>query len=207
MGFSLHEAGHAYSANYLGDNTSKNMGRLTLNPLPHLDPFGSVLLPLMLIAVQWPLIQQGISPIVFAAAKPVPVNPGNFKRPYQDFAFVAAAGPMVNIGLFLLGAFALNFVPADSLAEQFLNTFIWINMVLAFFNLFPCPPLDGSKIIAGFLPKNIARQIISLDRVGFLIIIGLIVVGRQTGFSPIWEWIFVWRSAATPAVEFLANLF
>ena len=104
IGFSLHEAGHAYSANHLGDSTSARMGRLTLNPIAHLDPFGSIILPALLIVVQLPLIMQGQFPLVFAAAKPVPVNPQNFKRPQADFAFVAAAGPMVNIVLAFSGS-------------------------------------------------------------------------------------------------------
>ena len=206
IGFALHEAGHAYSANYLGDGTSKAQGRLTLNPLKHLDPFGSVLLPLMLIAIQWPIIQQGGNPIIFAAAKPVPVNPNNFKRPFADFAFVAAAGPMVNIGLVFLGALALNFSNPGTLAWEFLSTFIWMNIVLAMFNLLPIPPLDGSKIIAGFLPRDIARQIISLDRIGFIIIIGVIMLGNLTGFDLIGTWILYGANAMAPAIQFLATL-
>ena len=206
VGFSLHEAGHAYAATHLGDDTARSQGRLTINPIPHLDLFGSVLLPGILIAAQWPSIAAGNPPLIFAAAKPVPVNPMNFKRPLADFAFVAAAGPMVNIFLAVLGALALNFVSVGTLMLQFLNTFIYINLVLAFFNLLPVPPLDGSKIVAAFLPRPLAWRLVSLDRIGFLLIIGLIVLGQVTGFSLISLWIGLGIEATLPLLSNLANL-
>lgn len=205
IGFALHEAGHAYAANHLGDPTAKNLGRLTLNPLPHLDPFGTVLLPVLLIAAQWPIVQQGGLPLIFAAAKPVPVNPRNFKRPFADFAFVAAAGPMVNIALAFLGALIHNFTPAG-LPHAFIESFVFINLILAFFNLLPIPPLDGSKIIAGFLPRLLAQQILQLDRIGFLLIIGLIILGNLIGFSIIGAWIGFWMGIVAQPLEIIGNL-
>lgn len=198
IGFSLHEAGHAYCANYLGDPTSRNLGRLTVNPLKHLDPFGSVLLPLMLIAAG--------SPFIFAAAKPVPVNPQNFRRPYMDFAIVALAGPMVNIFLALIGAFALRFFINNDPVLDFLVVFIEINAILAIFNLLPIPPLDGSKIVAGFLPRPLANQILSMDRFGFLILLGLILVGSYTGFDVLRLWIGTMLQAFLPLLELTSGL-
>ena len=197
VGFSLHEAGHAFCADYLGDTTSRRLGRLTLNPIKHLDPFGSVALPLMLIAVG--------SPFVFAAAKPVPVNPGNFRRPYTDFAITALAGPMVNIFLALLGAFALRFVD-PGVATDFLLVFVLTNAVLAFFNLLPIPPLDGSKIIAGFLPAPLAQRILALDRVGFLILMGLILLGSVIGLNLIGLWIGFLLAAFGPLLDQASGL-
>ena len=198
IGFSLHEAGHAYCADYLGDKTSRQLGRLTINPIKHLDPFGSVLLPLMLILAG--------SPFIFAAAKPVPVDPRNFRRPYMDFAIVALAGPMVNIILALLGAFALRFFVEQPAILGFLSVFILINSVLAIFNLLPIPPLDGSKIIAGFLPRQISRQILALDRVGFLILLGLILIGSATGFDILRLWIGTMLQAFLPLLEQASGL-
>ncbi len=198
IGFCLHEAGHAYCANYLGDPTAKHRGRLTLNPIKHLDPFGSVILPLMLILAQ--------APFLFAAAKPVPVNPGNFRRPQTDFAIVALAGPMVNILLALLAAVAYGLVDPATALGTFLNVFIIVNAVLAIFNLLPIPPLDGSKIVAGFLPRKLAKRLLALDRAGFLILIALLVLGSFTGFDVIRIWIGFMIQAFEPLLQQAAGL-
>ena len=198
IGFSLHEAGHAFCADYLGDKTARHRGRLTLNPIKHLDPFGSLGLPLILIAIG--------SPFVFAAAKPVPVNPRNFRRPYMDFAITALAGPMVNIILALLGAFAFRFADLGSTAFDFLIIFVWANSVLAFFNLLPIPPLDGSKIIAGFMPPVLAQRILSLDRVGFLILMALIFGSSIIGFDVLRLWILTLLQAFSPLLDQASGL-
>ncbi|MGB0785451.1 MAG: site-2 protease family protein [Alphaproteobacteria bacterium] len=198
IGFSLHEAGHAYCASFLGDNTSQKLGRLTANPLKHLDPFGSVVLPIMLILAG--------SPFIFAAAKPVPVNPRNFKRPFADFAIVALAGPMVNIFLALAAALTMRYTGLDNaMLITFLVFFIWINLVLAFFNLLPIPPLDGSKVLAGLLPRAAASQFIRLEKFGFLFLILLIFGGSLLPFSPLAEWIFFLKAAFNPLLEHAAG--
>ena len=198
IGFALHEAAHAYSADYLGDKTSRMMGRLTLNPLKHLDPFGSVVLPLLLILAG--------SPFIFAAAKPVPVNPQNFKRPYMDFAIVALAGPMANILLAIFGALTLRFLDPASGAFAFFIIFIWANMVLAFFNLLPIPPLDGSKVLAGFLPRAWASKIFELDAVGFLILMGVVLLGSFAGIPIISTWIGWLMTAFLPILQQVSGL-
>ena len=194
VAFALHEAGHAYCAKFLGDDTAERLGRLTLNPIPHLDPFGSIILPLMLIFVGFPL--------VFAAAKPVSVNPRNFKRPIADFAIVALAGPMVNILLAIGGALVFGLVmPGDLLSQTLFRQFIWINIVLAMFNLIPLPPLDGSKIIAALMPRPLAMRWLALDRFGLLFIGLLIVVPLLLGFSLIGIWIVVLASGFIPILS------
>lgn len=199
IGFSLHEAGHAYCAKFLGDDTSQRLGRLTVNPIKHLDPFGSVALPILLIVAG--------SPFIFAAAKPVPVNPDNFKRPFADFAIVALAGPMVNILLALLAAFVLGFANLNqAFLTQFLTAFIWINMVLAFFNLLPIPPLDGSKMLAGILPRPLALRFIQADRFGFVFLLVFIAAGFVLPVSPIAAWLDFLTTAFNPLLRTAAGL-
>jgi Zn-dependent protease len=142
----IHEIAHGIIANHLGDPTAKHAGRLTLNPISHLDFVGSILLPLMLVIIK--------SPFLIGWAKPVPVNPYNLRNPKKDMAKIAAAGPGVNFFIAIFFALLIQFF---ALPEKFLIIFsiiIFINILLAVFNLLPIPPLDGSKILFSFLPQK-----------------------------------------------------
>lgn len=172
----LHEVAHGFVADKLGDPTARLLKRLTLNPIPHIDPLMSVLLPLLLIISG--------SPVIFGAAKPVPVDPFNLKEPRKDMALVSLAGPGTN---FLIAAVAalishLLFpgasifeVLTSSLLGLFLGLTISINVTLAIFNLLPIPPLDGSKIFALFLPEDMSRSYLSLGSIGFFLIFALML--------------------------------
>lgn len=153
MSIVLHEVAHGYAANWLGDPTARLQGRLTMNPVPHLDPIGSVLIPGLLV-----LSQAGL---LFGWAKPVPYNPYNLRNAKWGEAMVAAAGPAVNILLALIFALLIRLAPTLGLSASFLDIasyIVFINLILAFFNMIPLPPLDGSKIIKAFLPFQAARQ-------------------------------------------------
>ncbi len=164
IAFTIHELAHALTADYLGDPTPRNMGRITLNPLKHLDPFGTLL-----------LIVAG-----FGWAKPVMVNPMNMRgNPRTSMAIVAAAGPISNVLMALLAAlvFRLGLVdftlsaPANGFSPGYLlSEFIWINLILAFFNLIPVPPLDGSKILYALLPAEMVYRLRPLEQYGFIIL-------------------------------------
>jgi len=167
----IHEYAHGWVAYKLGDTTAKNAGRLTLNPLAHIDPVGTVFLPLMLVFMR--------SPIVFGWARPVPINFSLLRHPKQDMFWVSIAGIAANI--LMAFAFALllkmGFFPLNSYGWIFLNYGILINLVLAVFNAIPVPPLDGSKIVLGLLPRELAYSYMQLERFGFLILIGLLWLG------------------------------
>ncbi|MFA6378851.1 MAG: site-2 protease family protein [Candidatus Omnitrophota bacterium] len=164
----LHEIAHGWVAYRLGDPTAKNAGRLTLNPFPHIDLLGTVLLPGILLLTH--------SPIVFGWAKPVPVNFALLRHPKRDMIWVGLAGPFVNI--FLASALAIvmqiNILPA---AQPFLKMGILVNLVLAVFNLIPIPPLDGSRFVLGILPYKIARSYAQLERYGVVIVFLLLYFG------------------------------
>ena len=164
----LHEVSHGYMAYYLGDPTAKNAGRLTLNPLKHLDPIGSIFLPLMLILFN--------SRIIFGWAKPVPINPLNLRHKKYGQAKVAMAGPLANICIAVVFGFLIRFIPWGTSAFEMNLIFIfayicWINLLLAIFNLIPVPPLDGSHILFTFLPRSADSIKIFLSRYGFFILI------------------------------------
>lgn len=150
IGIVIHESAHALAAYALGDKTARSRGRVSLNPLNHIDPFGTILLPLLMIAAGGP---------VFAFAKPVPIYLGNLKHPKHDELLISLAGPASNIVLACLGALLLSSVvngsvwatAAGSIVAEFALTFIFVNLSLAFFNLIPLPPLDGSSILVLFL--------------------------------------------------------
>lgn len=150
IGIVIHESAHALAAYALGDKTARSRGRVSLNPLNHIDPFGTILLPLLMIAAGGP---------VFAFAKPVPICLGNLKHPKRDKLLISLAGPASNIVLACLGALLLSGVvngsmwatAAGSIVAEFALTFIFVNLSLAFFNLIPLPPLDGSSILVLFL--------------------------------------------------------
>jgi len=169
IAITLHEAAHGYTANFFGDDTAKRAGRLSFNPIRHIDPFGTILLPAMLAAT---------TGFIFGYAKPVPVDPQQLRNPRRDMAFVAAAGPLTNIALAIVAVIVFYFVL--DLANQ--NAILWkvlimsiqLNFVLAILNLLPLPPLDGSKVLAAFLPDNLRHTYLRLEPYGFLILLALI---------------------------------
>ncbi len=164
----IHEVSHGYMALVRGDPTARDAGRLTLNPIPHIDIFGTIILPLLLIIMR--------SSILFAWAKPVPINPYNFQNSKKDTMLVGAAGPLSNIGLAIV--FAILFrVFGATFVGQFLLFGVAINLILAFFNLVPIPPLDGSRILQGFLSYEAAQKYMVIERFGFIIIYFLLFAG------------------------------
>ena len=181
----LHEVSHGYVAYRLGDPTAKAHGRLTLNPLAHIDPIGTILVPLLLVAFH--------SPFLFGWAKPVPINPNYFRNPFKGMLYVAIAGPATNTVLALLTAgigrgiltgvpnsvlfgagFTANLVQA---VFYFLGVFVIINVILAVFNMIPIPPLDGSRVLTYFLPPEGKRVMLMLERYGMWILLAIILLG------------------------------
>ena len=161
----IHEYMHGWMANELGDPTAKNAGRLTLNPLAHIDPWGSMLLPLILYIGT-------AGSFVFGYAKPVPYNPFNLRDPKNDPAKVAAAGPLSNFVVAIMVGMILRFIPIVSVAMiGFLQTIVIINLLLMVINLIPIPPLDGSKIIFPFLPLNIQSLYMRLEQYGLVLVL------------------------------------
>ena len=158
----LHEIMHGVVADKLGDPTARVMGRLTLNPIPHLDPIMSILLPTLLVFSG--------SPIIFGAAKPVPVNPIHFRDPKKDMAITALAGPLTNIALALVASQILRFLPLNPLIYTVLSSIVIYNLMLAIINLIPIPPLDGSKVLAAILPNEIARSYLAIEQFGIFIL-------------------------------------
>lgn len=159
----LHELSHGYMADYLGDNTARKLGRLTLNPISHIDPILTVLLPLSLILIG--------SPFIFGGARPVPINPKKFKNFKIGMALTAIVGPFTNIIIALIASIALHTLPINVFAYRLLYFIITINIFLAVLNLLPIPPLDGSRIVGGILPENLSRQWFALDRYGLIFIL------------------------------------
>lgn len=178
----VHEVSHGFAANYLGDPTARLAGRLSLNPLKHIDPIGSVLVPILLFFTN--------AGVMFGWAKPVPVNPYNLRGKYGE-AIVAAAGPLSNIGLAIVFGLLVR-LAGELLPPSFLHITVLvvvINIVLAIFNLVPIPPLDGSKILFAFLPYHQQRLRETLERYGFFIVLIFIVFLWQY-LTPVIEWIF-----------------
>ena len=171
----LHEMAHGYTALRLGDTTARDAGRLTLNPIKHIDPFGTVVLPLLLHLAQ--------SPLLIGWAKPVPVNPLLMSDPRRGMMLVAASGPLTNTTLAVLFALALRNLPASTpaLFVDLLVFSCYINIILALFNLLPVPPLDGSKLLAGILPVNLRRQYLRLERYGIFITLPLLYLALKYG--------------------------
>ncbi|HZP68970.1 MAG TPA: site-2 protease family protein [Pseudolabrys sp.] len=178
----FHEAAHAYVARFLGDHTASRLGRVSLNPLRHIDPFGTVLLPGLLLLAR--------SPFLFGYARPVPVNFNALRNPRMGMVLVAAAGPVMNIALAVVAALSFHLViylPSSAAQWTALNlkNAVVINAVLAVFNMFPLPPLDGGRIAVGLLPNVLGRRLARLEPYGMAILIGLIIVlpllGTQFG--------------------------
>ena len=173
LAVTLHEAAHGYAARHFGDNTAWMMGRVTLNPLKHVDPFGTIILPGILLLAR--------SPFLFGYAKPVPVNFGALRNPRRDMVFVALAGPGTNIALATISALLLHVVqfvpqPASIWVLQNLGHSIIINVVLAVFNMLPIPPLDGGRVAVGLLPLPIAKRFARLEPYGLLLILAIIFI-------------------------------
>jgi len=168
----LHEYAHGWTANQLGDPTAKQAGRLTLNPLKHIDPFGTVILPAILLTMRF----LGYNTFIFGWAKPVPVNFLRLQKPKRDMMWVGLAGPAMNISLAIIASLFLKVFPSSAY-YQFFEMAIFINLLLAVFNMTPIPPLDGSRLVMGLLPNKYAVPYSRLERYGILIVIGLVYFG------------------------------
>jgi Zn-dependent protease len=194
LALTFHEFSHAFVANRYGDDTAKRSGRLTLNPLAHLDPLGTIMIFL----------------VHFGWAKPVPVNPYNLRNPKKDMLWISAAGPLSNMLLALISGLLLRLFSAAGIMMDphsmmgilkiMILLSLQINLALAIFNVLPIAPLDGSKILSGILPARFAKQIYLLERYGPFVLMGLILFGMITKVSILGQ--MIW-----PFVEFFSSLF
>jgi Zn-dependent protease len=191
LSLSFHEAAHAWTADRLGDPTARMLGRLTLNPLSHIDWIGTVLFPLLALYSGLPII---------GWAKPVPVNMMNLRHPRRDFAVVAVAGPISNLILAVAGAAVLMVIPGGATAlasgssvASFLVMAVVVNVLLAVFNMIPVPPLDGGNVLAGLVPEEMARVVDQLRPYGFLVLYALMLTGVLSAITwPIQRAILGW---------------
>ena len=184
IAITFHEAAHGFVAHHFGDNTAWERGRVSFNPLKHIDPFGTLLLPAVLLFSH--------SPFLFGYAKPVPVNFRGLRNPRLDMVWVALAGPATNIVLALCAATAfhlIEYLPANAaqwVADNLKNALV-INVVLAIFNMLPIPPLDGGRVAVGLLPDLLAVPLSRLEPFGMLILIGVLIIlpmaGSQLGLN------------------------
>ena len=184
IAITFHEAAHGFVAHRLGDDTAYNLGRVSFNPIRHIDPFGTLIVPAMLLMAH--------SPFLFGYAKPVPVNFRALRNPRIGMVLVALAGPATNIALALVAAAAFHGVgllpenAAQWLADNLKNALV-INVILAIFNMLPIPPLDGGRVAVGLLPRALALPLSRLEPFGMLILIGLLILlplaGSQFGLN------------------------
>lgn len=168
IALSIHEAMHAFTAHWLGDTTAQDMGRLSLNPLRHIDPFTTIALPIItLIIFHIPIL----------AAKPVPFNPDRVK--YDEFgsALIAAAGPFINLILAVIAALFLHLATGSAVLANFLTTFVVLNVALFVFNILPIPPLDGSRVLYAFAPEPLQDFMRQIEPYGLFIVFGLVLTG------------------------------
>jgi Zn-dependent protease len=170
----VHEAAHGYAARYFGDNTAWQLGRVTLNPVAHIDPMGTLLMPLLLYFAT-------SGTIVFGYAKPVPVRFGNLRNPKRDMIWVALAGPAANLAQALIWGALMYVLHAVGVSEVFFMKMcqggVLVNVVMFAFNLFPLPPLDGGRIVVGLLPIKQAMAFSRIEPYGFFIVMALVVSG------------------------------
>ena len=184
IAITFHEAAHGFVAHHFGDNTAWQLGRVSFNPLRHIDPFGTLVMPAILLMAH--------SPFLFGYAKPVPVNFRALRSPKTDMVWVALAGPATNIALALVAAaafHAVEFLPPNAaqwVADNLKNAVV-INVILAVFNMLPIPPLDGGRVAVGLLPKPLAVPLSRLEPFGMLILIGFLILlplaGSQLGLN------------------------
>ncbi len=206
LAITLHEAAHAYAANELGDPTAKELGRLSLNPIRHIDPFGTIVLPLLLL----------ISPlgIVFGYAKPVPVNPRRLRNPRGGMALVALAGPASNllqaaVGVVLLRLSLQSGMAQDSFVHSILTVLVYVNCLLAVLNMLPIPPLDGGRVLVALLPEPAASAFERFGRKGVVILLVVFLLlpmvtrALEIEFNPLW---FLVGEPAVALAKFLFQL-
>jgi Zn-dependent protease len=184
LAITFHEAAHGWVAERFGDPTARSLGRVTFNPIKHVDPFGTLILPGLLLLLK--------APVLFGYAKPVPVNFARLNHPKRDMIWVALAGPGINIALAYASALALHAVypptgeVTDWLSQNLANS-IQINILLAVFNLLPIPPLDGGRVVTGLLPRPYAWHFAQIERYGLLILLGLLFIvpfaAQSLGYS------------------------
>jgi Zn-dependent protease len=176
-----HEAAHGWVALKCGDTTARDLGRITLNPLAHIDPFMTIILPVVMFFT---------TGVMFGGAKPVPVNFYNLRRPYRDMALVALAGPLSNFLIAALLYAAFHVVDGmdayhKKVLPDILHAAMRWNLLLSAFNLLPIPPLDGSRVMAWLLPRNLRPGYVALERFGLMLVFGLIFLGRDLIWGPI----------------------